>query len=1468
MDTTPAVVERPSGRAGLVIAGAALVAAGILLATAERQAILAAIAGAGGLALLRRAVAERPYSQALVVVDAAAFALFATLRNDGLGFWQLPGPWLDVLRFNLPSAVIALIVYVGASAMALIAGFRGLRVVEALSLIAVPFLFNILIVVGADWHMAELGAAVTFHAALPFPAEVAIGRALTLWLLGEAMLSLIVAVSLNRPPRSLRVMALFALGGAYAAVTPLFANAAQLVTQPLLAIVFSAACAALAQGGLWAVVYLMTGVALDWLAGRPPRWDAAWDHWRTGVVKGAIYGGLFIGFILIAAFVLRIPGASWFIGAFAPVAGPVLGAALFPLAMTVVGSADGTAPFFGRLRAAYRDPRAPVRGVVAGLGLALAYEANLAAAGGGTRFLAMAAVGALCYAGVDFGFDAYAVASGERTKLQGWRLYALGAGLGALVAGALGWYFDSNQLQVVIAKFWTYADVDYRLSGRALGDFTTYPIFNKYGMINLGQVAGGVRLFWAESVAGVINWSLAAPLFSINYVLLDALLQRSLRPIKGLVSPKGVEGLVEQGVRVLRWGLWMAPIINSFLRQSPDPSWYNQDGAVRSAVVIGVDGSETPETFRRFSLILFLGLLAYDWLRILIWFDHMGLRVASLVNLSFLGGDRADEAAARFVGHNSRTRAIPDGIRRFGTWAPLLIPFYIPRGSEWDFAWTGAEKLARDGSPMPEPIRTLGLAYAAVIALFAAGSVAIVARERRKSGPPAPWLAGAPRELARNPPSYVFNNGAVGVEVFRDGRGAAFVMGAERGGGGIDLIRRPLEPLQARGHFFYVSEDGEAPWSIGFQPARRAGEYRIEEAGFQRLVIHHALNGIEARMEIAPDGGQAAVLSWKIRLTDRSGKSRRLQLTSFCEVAGHETEAYARDLDFAGMHVETIFVRALNAILARNRLLRSARADRGETAFFAVKPGAGAELVGYEDSRTRFLGEGSLANPTGCGPWRWRKLDDEGKLWTFDPAASFTVLMSLDANGAAEAEFIMGRSDNAVWAAELIARRVDLAPMPEPDLQTLIYETRAVEPTHALPSRWPFALSEDGKRLSLTHRTPRPWAHVMANELGMSTMTSNDGEVFSAFANARQNGLTAFRFGSATVVQPGQVLYVRDLECEETDSPGFSPFQREDAKHQVTYEPGVATFFKARGGLTMETVVFVPPDRPCDVRVLTLRNVGDRPKRLRIVPFFDLALEESPNESVGKIRDEMVGATLLFQNRNNDFERGLAFAATSLAASATETVRTRFFGGPGRDIRTPAMVETSAPDSGASDDGRRVAAFSGELSLPPGGEAKIVVVFGQAKSRAEALAAARRVSIPEAEADLAATRASWAARLGKVEVRTNRPDFDRLVNTWLPYQLYASRLWGRVGPNQRGGATGFRDQLQDVLPLILLEPRLVRAQIVLHASQQFREGDVLKWWHRAPNGGTGLGQRTKASDPHLWLPYVLARYVRQHGDSG
>ncbi|MGD1037892.1 MAG: glycosyl transferase family 36 [Roseiarcus sp.] len=1462
MNPTAARAQRSALAFALI--GALFVAAAIFVSLSARNWIVAGLAGAAGVALWRRALLG-DWPATPILLDAAAFAIFALQRNDSLAFWQLAGPWADVPRFNVAGAAIAYAIYLLGALAALIEADRALRPIETIGLVAIPFLLNLVVTLGADWHMAELGALATAGVAAPFQAQVFVGRALVLFFASEIGLEILSLTLVGRLARTPKLHGLLLAIAAFGALTPLLANFAQSVAAPVAAIGFSALFAALAQAGLWGLVYFITGLALDALSARPPSFVSAFGNWRSGLVRGAIYGGMFMFIVLAVAAPLRNPDVVAFVKGYAHLAAPLVGAIAFPLAKTLVGSADGTPPFFGRLVSAYRDPRTMARGVVVGSGCAWAYATGLGHASPNVRFLSTAIVGAFAYAGVDMLFDAARIAAGERRKLQTWRLYALGVGLGGFVAGALGWYFDAPQLAVVVNKFWAYADINYRLSGRSLADFVTYPLFNKYGMMNLGEVAGGVRLFYAESISGVINWSLAAPLFAINAVLLAALLDRSLAPIKGLLSGAGVQSLVDLGVRVLRWGLWMAPIINTFLRQSGEPSWYNQDGAVRTLVATIGDIGLSPGDFRDFSVTMFIGLLAYDWLRVLIWFDHMGLRVATLVNLTFIGADRLDEAAARFLGHGARTRVIPDPIRRFGTWAPLLIPFYIPRGADWDKAWTGAEALAR-GGPMPGAVKALAIAYGIAGAAMALTALVIAARAREKLGAAAPALAGAPAALNDPPRAFAFNNGAVGLDLLRDGRGAAHVMADERGGFPIDITRRPLDPLQARGHFFYLSEDGEAPWSIGYEPARRAGEYRVERVGFNRLVIANTFQGVRAIMEAAPDA-EGAILSWRIRLEDLAGRARRLSLVSFCEIAGHETGAYARDLDFAGMHVETIFVRALNAILARNRLLRSARADRGETSFFAVKPGAGVSLVGYEDSRTRFLGEGSLARPTGCEPYRARKLDDEGKLWPFDPAASFALEVELAAGGHAEAEFIVGRSDNAVWASELIARRLGLPPLAEAELQRRLYETRAVEPSPALPDRWPFAFSVDGKALRLTHRTPRPWAHVMANELGASLVVSNDGEVYSAFGNAQQNGLTPFRFDSATVPQPGQIVYIRDLETKETDAPGFAPFQREDARYDVTYEPGVATFAKTRGELETTYVVFVPPDFPGDMRLLTLVNHGAKALRLRVAPFFDIALAETAEQSAGKLRDETVDGALLFENPRNDFQRGIAFAATSLAVVATQTIRARFFGGAGRNIRTPALVETGASDASQRDDGRRVAAFVGEIELAPGAQAKIAIVFGQAGTRARALAAADAAKVETVEAELAATRAAWAARLGKVRVATNRPDFDRLVNAWLPYQLYASRLFGRVGANQRSGAFGFRDQLQDVLPLVLIEPRLARAQILLHASQQFLEGDVLKWWHRAPNGSTGLAQRTKASDPHLWLPYVLARYVRESGDA-
>src|ERR1700761_1740254 len=94
METTPAFA-RPFARPPVALSwacGLGLLAFAFYAAIALLHPIIAALTGAGGLVFLRWARAERPFSQALILIDLVAFVLFAYDRNDSLGFWQLPGP--------------------------------------------------------------------------------------------------------------------------------------------------------------------------------------------------------------------------------------------------------------------------------------------------------------------------------------------------------------------------------------------------------------------------------------------------------------------------------------------------------------------------------------------------------------------------------------------------------------------------------------------------------------------------------------------------------------------------------------------------------------------------------------------------------------------------------------------------------------------------------------------------------------------------------------------------------------------------------------------------------------------------------------------------------------------------------------------------------------------------------------------------------------------------------------------------------------------------------------------------------------------------------------------------------------------------------------------------------------------------------------------------------------------------------
>ncbi len=1419
-------------------------------------------------------VGERHYFRmAEAIVDFFAVALFAALCDPSGVLWRAPTSLAELFRLTSTGAGTASFLYlVGAIALK---GRTPLALRGALFLL--PFIFSLLISLGSP-VAPELGRLIFFGFDAPELARTIAGRCFILFVLNEAAV-VGTPLALGRfLPREWRPHGMLFISALFAATTPNIASSVAFYLSPHLPTPLSqiaaALTAAVAQAGLWGETYLVTQSLAGLLRGSASLSVIVLGDWKSGAEKGFVYGLVFMGLLLAANLVIGFPPANALLVGTGPLGAALAGALLFPLARAIVESTDSTSPFFGRLEHQYAIRANYLRGVISGLGVWLAFAIHLPDATALDRFLFGCVVGVLTFACVDAAIDAYELRHGRRQHLRSWRVYALGALLGGLVAGAVAWYLDRGQLSTIVSKYFAYVSLDYKADGRPINAYIIRPLFSKWGATDLGFADGGVRVFYDESLSGVVQWVFAAPLFSINLFFLTALVQRSLKPLRQLASFEGLDLLVENAVRVLRWGLWMAPVIYSFLKAAPDPSWYNQDGLVRTAVATWMYSVLPDNEFRSWSLDIFTALLAFDSLRILIWFDHMGLRVATLVNLSFIGGDIADEKAARFLGKAQISRAIPEGIRRFGTWAPLLLPFYIPRDAEWDKAWSAAEQMTRLRPPSYTYLISGYLVYAGALALALIIFLLIqLARAGKFVLPGVTGPGGAPGSKPLQ-----LTNGLITAEWFEDGQGAARIEGVARGGPPIDITRRPDDHAHPRGRFIFLREGDGPLWSLGQAPTCGvASKATLTREGENCLFFACSQQGfdVEAKVTLAPN---ETIELTRLRLVNLEQRDRKVTIASLREWVMNETGVELRDAAYNAIHIGTWFVRSLNAVFAQNRLLKGGArrpTDRRlspEIGVHAIGPAPGTKmrLLGYEDVKSRFYGLGPTNAPDSLlGLVEPRDPEDEGLLYGFEPCASLKIELEIKAGEAAEIIIIDGWARDMGTATEMVARNLGVAAIDPEILNRALSRRRNLLPPPT-PAEHRFSFSDDGRRLTTVPGTPRPFSHVIANSHGIGAVLTNDGDIFSFSYNSRLNSFTPFRMGEGRMAPAGQAIYVYDLARKDAFTATFVPLRRRDAEYQVAYEPGVAIYRATRDQLELELTVFVSKSQPIEFKLLRIRNKSDHERLLQIVPTMEIVLGETPNESLGNIetKTEEGLKALYFRNPCNYFVQGWAFVATSLDAEFAETSRRRFLGHEGRNPALPYMVEHGHPDAGAPEHQRKVAAFCGSIDIEAGGEALVVLAHGQTDSleNAERLAALAR-DPGYAQAAIEESKAFWRTETSTLRIKTNKAEFDRLVNDWLPYQLLASRLWGRTGPAQRSGATGYRDQLQDVIPLIHLEPARARSQILLHAAHQFLEGDAVKWWHRAPNGGTGLGDRTHASDPHLWLPYVTIRYVNGTGDT-
>lgn len=376
-------------------------------------------------------------------------------------------------------------------------------------------------------------------------------------------------------------------------------------------------------------------------------------------------------------------------------------------------------------------------------------------------------------------------------------------------------------------------------------------------------------------------------------------------------------------------------------------------------------------------------------------------------------------------------------------------------------------------------------------------------------------------------------------------------------------------------------------------------------------------------------------------------------------------------------------------------------------------------------------------------------------------------------------------------------------------------------------------------------KTPLPWSNVITNK-NFGTLITESGVGFTWKENSRENRITPL-YNDPVLDKKSEFILLCDDETADVWSIEPGRLQGESVcvvRHGFGY-----TDFKSNSlELEQHMRVFVDPVKP--VKYYDIKLVNPMNKRRTISIMFCVEWQLGAAKKSELIQTYWQNGVLLAQNisSKDPDEYGFICAPGSELEFSTDKEHILESGWNAQKLNSRF---------GAGMGG--FAAVRSTLVLNAGEVKNLVFAIGQDKK--ENIIALNNRFKPDYVSDiLNDVSGFWDEKLHQIQVKTPELKFDILMNNWLLYQLWSSRLMGKTGYYQSSGAIGFRDQLQDALALMHSNPERVREQILVCAGRQFSAGDVLHWWHHPAQG-----VRTYISDDRLFLPYAVIEYIRAAG---
>lgn len=408
---------------------------------------------------------------------------------------------------------------------------------------------------------------------------------------------------------------------------------------------------------------------------------------------------------------------------------------------------------------------------------------------------------------------------------------------------------------------------------------------------------------------------------------------------------------------------------------------------------------------------------------------------------------------------------------------------------------------------------------------------------------------------------------------------------------------------------------------------------------------------------------------------------------------------------------------------------------------------------------------------------------------------------------------------------------------------------------------------ENGDYVVTDPKTPMPWTNILTNGR-YGTIYSQSGSGYSFYIDASQSLIT--RWVQDLVKDDyGKYIYIRDDDTGEIYSPTFQPVQHK-GKYKITFSPGFVKFDARFSKFDVEMKVIVPMDDDGELINITVKSKSKN-LHLSIFSYFELNMSTNTDfhrefhklffeTKFIKAYDAIISKKYLWLNWNDSYPYTLVHS-TSENVVSFDTDKRSFIGMYG-DIRRPQAVKSGMCEMNQNRHIDGINALHIKVEIEPNSKKEINFFIGITTDEEKALVIAKKYKNIDFEDARDAVGEYWKNFLGRFNVNLPDKDMEFLINKWLPYQAIGGRLMARTAYYQMGGAYGFRDQLQDSLAALWLDPTITKNQIKMHAAHQRQDGTVQHWWLPLTNWHPS----ERWSDDLLWLPFAISEYIEHTDD--